>query len=63
MTLQKITGDAQDLCHCGWSEHKIYVKIMDCFYEVTGIVKCYAGNESEQDKVFFAIDTKPVGKR
>ena len=62
MILQKLNGDLQDLCHSGWSQHKVYIKIMDCFYEIKGIVKCTTGNEDERDKIFFAIDTKTIGK-
>jgi hypothetical protein len=59
MTLRELTTRLQTLCHDGWSEHEVGIKVLDSFYKVGEVLKVTVGsNDDETDKIFFVIDTE-----
>ena len=37
MTIQKLTGDLQNLCHSGFSQYEVRIKILDAYYDIGDI--------------------------
>lgn len=59
MILRELTTRLQTLCHDGWSEHEVGIKVLDSFYKVGEVLKVTVGsNDDETDKIFFVIDTE-----
>lgn len=50
--LRDITTELQTQCHNGESHAKIKVKILDAYYDISGIKKVVAGDET-----YFVIET------
>ena len=51
--LRDITTELQTQCHNGESHSKIKVKILDTYYDISGIKKVVSGDET-----YFVIETE-----
>ena len=57
MTIQKLTGDLQNICHSGESEKDIFIRVLDSFYKVGDVESVVIG-----DKTVYAIKAEPMGE-
>lgn len=55
ITLQELNGDLQNLCHEGWSNSNIVVKVLDGFYKIKELKQYETPNGNRH----FIIDTEP----
>lgn len=59
MTLGELTTRLQTLCHDGWTNHTVGVKVLDAHYNIGEVLKVTIGNDEDEDKkIYFVIDTE-----
>jgi len=57
MTLGELTTRLQTLCHDGWTNHTVGIKVLDAHYDIGEVLKVSVGND-EHEKIYFVIDTE-----
>ena len=54
MTLRELTTRLQTLCHDGWAEKTVGIKVLDAYYSIDDVQKISVGSE----EAYFVIDTE-----
>jgi len=55
ITLGELTTRLQTLCHDGWANHPVGVKVLDAHYNISDVLKVSVGKNEE---IYFVIDTE-----
>lgn len=61
MILGELTTRLQTLCHDGWAEHPVGIKVLNALYDIGDVLKVTVGNDEDEDedkKIYFVIDTE-----
>lgn len=57
MKLGELTTRLQTLCHDGWAEHEIGIKVLDAHYKTGDVLKVTIGDD-DSERIYFVIDTE-----
>lgn len=57
MTLGELTTRLQTLCHDGWAEHEVCIKVLDAHYKTGDVLKVTVG-DNNSERIYFVIDTE-----